>query len=119
MSETTDMTLIRDNYRVDWCFLDEGWNGMYDENNPDDEPLLRFDCYTLVDGEWEMMDDASYCTAVPVGTSDVVLHAGLERIMDNIYGKDNVKKICEDLSWMSPDWFDENGNNQYSLSFPT
>jgi len=105
MSETTDMTLIRDNYRVDWCFLDEGWNGMYDENDPNDEALLRFDCYTLVDGEWEMMDDASYCTAMPVGTSDVVLHAGLERIMDDIYGKDNVKKICEGLSWMSPDWF--------------
>ncbi len=43
MSETNDMTLIRDNYRVDWCFLDEGWNGLYDDNNPADEPLLRFD----------------------------------------------------------------------------
>jgi len=115
----SDMTLIRDNYRVDWCFLDEGWCGFYDENSPDDEALLRFDCYTLVDGEWEMMDDASYCTAMPYDTSDIILRAGLERIMDNIYGKDNVKKICEDLSWMSPAWFDENGNNQYSLSFPT
>ena len=100
------MTLTEGNYRVDWIDMGESIHGEYDKSNPDDVALLRFDCSTFVDGEWEPMTDASYCTAMPADTDNFTLFLALQRIMATIYGKDNVKKECEDLSWISPDWFD-------------
>jgi hypothetical protein len=35
--------LIRGRVRVEWVELGEGWNGYYQEDDPDDEELLRFD----------------------------------------------------------------------------
>jgi len=67
---------------------------------------LRFSCFTFVDGEWEPMTDASYCTSMPADTDNFTLFLALKHIMATIYGKDNVKKECEKLSWISPDWFD-------------
>lgn len=106
---TTDMTLIRDNYRVDWCFLDEGRNGMYDKGDPDDEPLLRFDTYSLLaNGEWEPIQDGSYCTAMPVGTDDKIMSKALEFIMNELHAcVDSPKRMLEGFSWMNPNWFEE------------
>jgi len=105
-----EMTYTRDNYKVEWVDIGEGWCGDYDPTDPDDTPLLRFDVYRLVQTlrgeEWEPMDDASYCTAMPVHTDTMTLHRGLEAIMEAVYGKDSVKRVCEELSWMSPAWFD-------------
>jgi len=32
-------------YKVEWVFIGEGWNGDYDDTDPDDTALMRFDTY--------------------------------------------------------------------------
>lgn len=101
-------SIIRDDCRVDWCELGEGLNGDYDPDDPDDIELLRFDVYKRIDREWEPVNDASYCTQVPVSATkeqrkwlltyimDEYWHGGLMSYPDN-----SVKKLGEKLSWIS------------------
>ncbi len=106
--------LIRGDRKVEWVDLGEGLDGEYNPNNEDDVALLRFDVLELtkIDGlfsdspvmEWEQMDDASYCTQMPADSSDDILHQSAELIMNATYGKSNIKKICEELSWIHPGW---------------
>lgn len=107
MTDTTVMALTQDNYRVEWVDLGEGLRGEYDPSNPDDVAMLRFDCLTLVDGEWEHMDHASYCTLMPADADNHLLYLGLAHIMRAIHGKDDVRRVCMDLSWINPGWFEE------------
>ena len=110
----TEVDVIRGNRKVEWVDLGEGWNGDYDPSDPDDQALLRFDVLELtkVEGlfsespelEWEPIDDASYCTQMPADSSKEVLRRGATMIMNATYGKTNIKKICEELSWISPGW---------------
>jgi hypothetical protein len=117
--------VIKHNRKVDWVDLGEGLSGDYDPNDPNDVAMLRFDVLELQqvhehehtdDGvidhnfgrttyhEWVAMDDASYCTQMPADTSDDILRRGATMIMNATYGKDNIKKICEGLSWIEPGW---------------
>jgi len=111
----TEVNVIRGNRKVEWVDLGEGWNGDYDPSDPEDTPLLRFDVLQLadvfdnpnadpVDETWEQMDDASYCTQMPADSSDDILRRAAELIMNATYGKSNIKKICEELSWIHPGW---------------
>lgn len=97
----TDMELIRGNRKVGLYDIGEGWNGDYDPNDPNDEALLRFDIYELVNGEWEPLPDASYCTAIPVSTHPATIRLALEIIMKETAERDNVKKVAERLSWLT------------------
>ena len=109
--------LIRGGRKVEWVDIGEGWSGDYNPDDPEDVALLRFDVLELtkVEGlfsdspelEWEQMDDASYCTQMPADTSEADLRRGAEIIMDATYGKTNIKKICEELSWISPGWLEQ------------
>jgi len=94
-------------YKAEWVDIGEGMDGMYDPENPDDVALLRIDTYELVNGEWEMIDDGSYCTAMPVDTPPEILDAGLRVILEelNDLGGASAKKTMEGMSWMSPAWF--------------
>jgi len=109
------MNIIRGDRKVEWVDLGEGWDGDYDPSNPEDVALLRFDVLQLVDvfdnpnadpveERWEPIDDASYCTQMPADSSDDILRRAAAIIMDATYGKSNIKKICEELSWISPGW---------------
>lgn len=104
------MELIRKNVKVEWVELGEGWNGDYDPKNPEDEKLLRFDVYVFVDREWEMKDDASYCTRFPVKATDEQKQKGPQLILDEFYdalSSDiacSVKKLGERMSWIGLDW---------------
>jgi hypothetical protein len=103
-------TLTRDNQKVEWENIGEGWSGDYNSDDPDDENLLRFHVLRLNGkGEWEDVEDASYCTRIPANIPDDDLHRAAKIIMDATYGKRNIKKICEHLSWITPD--DVNGDN--------
>jgi len=97
--------LIRDNVKVEWVELGEGIDGDYNEDDPNDIELLRFDVSRLVNGEWEMIDDASYCTQVPVSATPEQRAKGLEWIMSEVYNGASegysIKKICEVMSWIS------------------
>lgn len=112
-----EIALIDGAYKVEWVNLGEGKDGDYDPNDPEDVELLRFD----VSFNGELVSDGSYCTLMPVRTSEYVLRKGLERIMDAIKDKcskgdciESCKKVFEELSWIEPKWFedlDERKNN--------
>ena len=102
-----EMELIKDNVKVCWVNIGEGYNGDYDENDPEDENLLRYDVYVLDEGNWEAVDDASYCTYVSADTDNdelmTLLHVLMEEFYDvlhyDIYA--SVKKLGERMSWIS------------------
>ena len=101
------MQLIRDNTRVDLEWIGEGYSGEYDEDDPLDEKLMRFDVFRREseDAEWEEVPDSSYCTQLPDSLSDELKQKALERIMDDVYGyTGSIKRRCEELSWISPEW---------------
>ena len=85
-------------------FCDEGLNGDYIEDDPDDVPLLRFSVY-VYDEEtkgYNAVDDGSYCTMVPRNVSDDVGRNACEFIHEKVVGLvlegSSIKKIGEDLS---------------------
>lgn len=102
-----EMELIKDNVKVVWENIGEGYCGDYDEDNPEDENLLRFTVFVKDDGEWREVDDSSYCTMVTADTDNDKLMELLNVLMDefyevlhyDIYGF--VKKIGERMSWIS------------------
>jgi hypothetical protein len=91
---------------VEWEDIGEGLDGDFDEADPDDVALLRFYVSRRVNGDWESVDDASYCTRMPVGTDKATLRAGLLSIMGSVFdgalSGSSVKRVAEGLSWMAP-----------------
>lgn len=102
-----EMELIKDNVKVCWINLGEGHCGDYDENDPEDENLLRYDVYVLDGDSWEAVDDASYCTTIPAETDDDELMRLLNVLMKEFYNVlhydiyASVKKLGERMSWVS------------------
>lgn len=102
-----ELELIKDNVKICWINIGEGINGDYDENNPEDINLLRFDVYVLEDGDWIAVDDASYCTNVPSNTGKEELEKLLETLMNEFYNvlhddiHASVKKLGERMSHIS------------------
>lgn len=106
--------LEKDNVRVEWTELGEGLCGEYNPDDPEDIELLRFDVFEKVsipgtdENDWQMVDDASYCTQVPVSATQEERSKLLEIIMDWVYepvmNERSIKKICERLSWIDLSW---------------
>ena len=70
------------------------------------QELLRFDVSRQdADGQWEQIQDGSYCTLMPVDTSSEILRAALAHILREIGGGFNVKRRLEQLSWLAPEDF--------------
>ena len=101
--------LTRGNIRFEWVNLDEGNNGDYDPDDPEDVNLLRFDGYRKFGKDWEEIGDSSYCTQMPASTPLPILRSALEHIMesaaDHILSDGRAKRIMEELSWISPKMF--------------
>ena len=97
--------------KVEFDNLDEGHNGDYNPDDPDDVNLLRFSGSRWNIDHWVAIDDSSYCTQMPAQTSKFVLMMALLHIMkkvgDEVRAGRSVKKICEQLSWISPESFQE------------
>jgi hypothetical protein len=110
-----DLTLERGNKRVTWEWIGEGWSGDHDETDPDDTPLLRFSCSEFVrsmenrpagfEKEWQALDDASYCTRMPVTSNIADLVRGAAIILEAIEQDRSFKKRLEELSWLCPEDF--------------
>ena len=100
-------SIIRNGVKIDWVNLDEGYDGDYDPENPDDVNLLRFDVskFDTRSNEWTEVEDGSYCTQVPANANHATLRHILTSFMNEIYddvvnvGK--AKRTCEMLSWTS------------------
>ena len=97
--------------KVEWAYIGEGHNWEYDPDDPEDEELLRF-YVSRYDEEygWEPVEDASYCTNMPLNTDQRIIEDSLRALydrfrdaMDDPYA--SVKKLGEELSWISPDEF--------------
>jgi hypothetical protein len=87
--------------------IGEGLSGDYDPEDPDDVNLLRF---TVVRNK-EQVDDASYCTQLPVDTDIDIIHKALAHVMsefENNLDNGQLKRTMEWCSWMSPDDFKPN-----------
>lgn len=94
-SYTVDGSAIR----VSFVELGEGLSGDYNENDPGDVELLRFDVASLVDGEWETVDDGSYCTNVPAAATHEQRQSLLAFIHAQV-GEAPRKRVMEALSWV-------------------
>ena len=102
--------LIVNDVRVTLEDIGEGIFGEYDENDPNDRPLLRFDVYKRcenpsdITGEWEAIDDGSYCTNIHAESSWNEIAQYLFTIMNEVYfyiqNDYSIKKVCEKLSWL-------------------
>ncbi len=109
------LELIRDDIKVELEYIGEGWDGDYDPSDPEDEPLLRFTVLiksddTHLDYDWVQIDDASYCTRLPATLSEAKQRRVLELLMNEVYDPAtsgaSIKKLCERLSWVGPDWLE-------------
>ena len=114
IGEETPMRIEDGKIRCEWSNIGEGICGDYDPDDPNDVNLLRFDVYIRENGAWEAVDDASYCTQMPASTDSVILEKALRHIFLeykdalDVYPHCSVKKLGERLSWISPDDFSEN-----------
>lgn len=111
----TPLSIYDDVLRVDWYDADEGLCGDYNPEDPNDVHLLRFDVYYR-EGEyedWVEVEDASYCTQMPIDTNHEILERALNVIFKEYrnvisdYPYTSVKKLGESLSWISPNDFKE------------
>ena len=107
--DETPVSIENDVVRADWYDAGEGICGDYNPEDPDDIPLLRFDIYKKEGEDWVEVDDASYCTRMPVKENLEILTRSLYIIFkeyNNVLEDDpdaSVKKLGESLSWISPD----------------
>lgn len=88
------------------CLVDlgEGWNGDYNEDDPEDEPLFRFDYYSResVNDEWQIPNDSSYCTQTNANIGHQLRKEFLEYLIEQVEDLSwdaNIKHLCESLSW--------------------
>ena len=102
-----ELELIKDNVKVIWENIGEGHFGDYDEDDPEDENLLRFTVYVKENSKWNEVDDASYCTMVKADTDNDELMLLLHVLMNEFYEvlhydiHASVKKLGERMSWIS------------------
>ena len=102
-------------YMCEWEWIGEGDCGDFDASDPDDRPLLRFTICKWqqwsipendVTGEWEAMEDASYCTRNDVNTSIEHLQSMGEELIYEARRADEAgvswKKTMEAGSWIVP-----------------
>jgi hypothetical protein len=96
-----EVVLERENKRIIWEYIGEGYDGEYNPNDVNDSPLLRFVCSELneKDNQWYEMDNASYCTRLLVNTPyRILIFAGV--VILNALNKPPYQKKLEELSWL-------------------
>jgi len=96
-------TIVRGNVRIDWVNLNEGLDGDYNPEDPNDINLLRFDVYRHDGNDWQAIEDGSFCTQVTACTQHHQLFEHLVHFLDTIYddvsNHGRAKRLCESLSW--------------------
>ena len=115
------MEKIFGNVKVEWVELGEGLDGDYDETNPEDEELLRFDVSVLINNEWVEVENASYCTRFPVNATIEEKEKGLILLLNAFYPilsndvEASVKRKAEEMSWISLEWVKDALENQENV----
>lgn len=109
--EETIMEMSDELLKVEWENIGEGYRGDYDPEDPEDDNFLRFSVYVKnEEGDWEEVDDATYCTYNSIDTPEKDLKSMLKTIFDEYrdviteYPVDvSVKKLGERLSHIEPE----------------
>lgn len=70
--------------KVQWVNLNEGLNGDFNPNDPEDVNLLRFDVYQKTASGWEPLDDGSYCCQMVANTPAMVLKYAAQYIYERL-----------------------------------
>ena len=99
-----DLEFSRKGLIVVFEYIGEGFSGDYDENDPDDDPLLRFSCFRIEGGERVEIPDSSYCTLLPTNTRKEHLEQASKSILDALE-LPSPKRELERLSWFGPNDF--------------
>jgi len=110
-----ELELRRGNLRVTWEYIGEGLSGDYNHADPQDVPLLRFtvavydpafaDELSGQDG-YQQLDDASYCTRMPITSPEWMLVKALGILLDAARSP-SPKRRFEELSWFCPEDFEK------------
>ena len=96
-----EMTITKGKLRATWEWIGEGFSGDYNEEDPNDAPLLRFSCELRHRGKWEDVEDASYCTTVPITTPRKELKVMLNTILKELANTyPDHKRAMEEMSWI-------------------
>jgi hypothetical protein len=96
----------RAGFRITLEHLGEGLDGDYDPTDPSDVQLLRFTAAQLVQGEWQVVEDGSACTALPTSITMQQGLAAAELIWATLHplvvAHASVKSAVGRLSWLDP-----------------
>lgn len=108
-----NVSLVKDNVRVTLFHAEEGYQGYYDPDNPEDEPFLRFSIARREDGDWVRFVDGSYCIRVSRHEPVVIQKEVIDYIMDEVYDPASrglsIKDKAEYLSHITVDWIKNDG----------
>ena len=92
--------------QVEFEWIGEGLSGDYNENDPEDIPLLRFTVSKkefAADEYWEPVDDSSYCTQISINTDrgklESILRSFMAELECPVLEGESTKRLCERLSW--------------------
>lgn len=107
-SEGAVLTIEEGNIMVAFENCCEGYCGDYDPDDPEDEELIRFTVWANYgEDDWQEVDDASYCTTIPVNSPWEILEKKIKTIFreykeleNHILSGGSVKKLGETLSWI-------------------
>jgi hypothetical protein len=103
------VTLAEGDFRVSLEWIGEGVDGDYDEDDPEDEPLLRFEVEQIDNvGGFQYVGGTSYCTQLDARIPDEVKIKALRHILNVVRSTpstQSLKHVCGRLSWLKADDF--------------
>lgn len=108
---TRTFTAEKDNVKVELAWIGEGVSGDYNNDDPEDEPLVRFDVSRKESSstQWEEVSDASYCTnlsaKLPANNLQFAADYILNLIFDEVMQDHSIKRACEQISWIDESVF--------------
>lgn len=93
-----------DDIRIHLDYSGEGYHGDYDPSDETDKQLLRCSVERYIDGEWQWLENASYCTYLTTDISKEQAMKALDFIARKIKSpiqEGYWKRQCEEASWVS------------------
>ncbi len=94
-------------FRVVWEYIGEGLEGDFNPDDPDDYQHLRFSCDCRENKEWVGVENASYCTRLPISTPKRLLKLAARNVLEAVSHSGHKRRL-EELSWLCLEDFDNN-----------
>jgi hypothetical protein len=106
-NEDSCLVAEKGGYKCELEWIGEGRSGDFDEEDPQDEKILRFTISQKQDDEWDTCPNGSFCTnlSLPRPKADVLLAAKMILHLVILH-RESMKQICEELSHANWDWLE-------------